>query len=205
MTMRRKKDQWGETFATEANGQTFFAMGADYIPEDNILSRRSPERTKRMLGYCRESHFNAIRVWGGGFYPDDWFFDYCDEYGLVVWEDLMFACAFYPSDEAFYDEIREEIRQNVRRIRHHASLGLWCCNNEMEGFTFDGGYECNAITKADYLIQNEYVMESWTIRAIQAAEMSITGMSGTAVSRLRNTGSSGSAICQSLDFSLSRA
>ena len=158
MTMRRKKDQWGETFATEANGQTFFAMGADYIPEDNILSRRSPERTKRMLGYCRESHFNAIRVWGGGFYPDDWFFDYCDEYGLVVWEDLMFACAFYPSDEAFYDEIREEIRQNVRRIRHHASLGLWCCNNEMEGFTFDGGYECNAIMKADYLIQNEYVI-----------------------------------------------
>ena len=158
MTMRRRPDDWGETFATEVNGRTFFAMGADYIPEDNILSRMNPERTRKLLEDCRLSHFNAIRVWGGGFYPADWFYDFCDELGLVVWQDFMFACANYRITKDFVKSIREEIRQNVRRIRHHASLGLWCGNNEMEQFAKWHVYDGDDITAADYLVQNEFII-----------------------------------------------
>lgn len=157
-TMRRKKDQWGETFATEVNGRTFFAMGADYIPEDNILSRMSRERTRKLLEICKASHFNVIRVWGGGIYPFDYFYDLCDQMGFLVWQDMMFACANYRLTDEFEASITAEIRDNVRRLRHHPSLGLWCGNNEMESFEVDGGYEADEITRADYLIQNEHVI-----------------------------------------------
>ncbi len=157
-TVLRRKDRWGETFAATVNGQPFFSMGADYIPEDNILSRRSRERTKALLEDCRDAHFNAIRVWGGGFYPDDDFFDLCDEMGLVVWEDLMFACANYRLTDSFVKSITEEIRQNVRRLRHHASLLLWCGNNEMEQFALERAFDGTDETAADYLIQNEYII-----------------------------------------------
>ena len=157
-TILRKKDQWGESFAAMVNGQPFFSMGADYIPEDSILSRRSKERTAALLADCRDAHFNAIRVWGGGFYPDDYFFDLCDQMGLVVWEDLMFACANYRLTDSFVNSITEEIRQNVRRLRHHASLLLWCGNNEMEQFALERVYDGTDETAADYLIQNEYII-----------------------------------------------
>jgi beta-mannosidase len=77
------------------NGVEFFAMGADYIPEDNLLSRVTPQRTLDLLEQCVAPNFNTVRVWGGGYYPDDWFYDICDELGLVVWQDFMFACANY--------------------------------------------------------------------------------------------------------------
>ena len=157
-TILRKKDRWGETFAAVVNGQPFFSMGADYIPEDNILSRRSRERTKALLESCKAAHFNAVRVWGGGFYPDDDFFDLCDEMGFVVWEDLMFACANYCLTDSFVRSITEEIRQNVRRLRHHASLLLWCGNNEMEQFALERVYDGTDETAADYLIQYEYII-----------------------------------------------
>ena len=157
-TILKKEDQWGECFAAMVNGQPFFSMGADYIPEDNILSRRSRERTEALLASCRDAHFNAIRVWGGGFYPDDDFFDLCDEMGLVVWEDLMFACANYRLTDSFVSSITEEIRQNVRRLRHHASLLLWCGNNEMEQFALERVFDGTDETAADYLIQNEYII-----------------------------------------------
>ena len=101
LTMRRDKDEWGESFAMEVNGQCVFSMGADYIPEDNILSRMNRERTRALLENCRLAHFNVIRVWGGGFYPADWFFDLCDEMGLVVWQDMMFSCANYRLTDDF--------------------------------------------------------------------------------------------------------
>ncbi|MBQ0101942.1 MAG: glycoside hydrolase family 2 protein, partial [Firmicutes bacterium] len=88
----REKDKWGECFCHEVNGVRFFAMGADYIPEDNVFSRITPERSRTLLTQCRDSHFNAIRIWGGGYYPDDWFFDLCDELGIVLFFDIMFAC-----------------------------------------------------------------------------------------------------------------
>lgn len=134
MTVSREKDEWGEEFCHVVNGMKLFAMGADYIPEDNILARVTPERTRRLLEDCKAANFNAIRVWGGGYYPDDAFYDICDELGLMVWQDLMYACAFYDLTPDFERSIRVETHQNVARLRHHASLALICGNNEMEMF-----------------------------------------------------------------------
>lgn len=134
MTVSREKDEWGEEFCHVVNGMKVFAMGADNIPEDNILARVTPERTRRLLEDCKAANFNAIRVWGGGYYPDDAFYDICDELGLMVWQDLMYACAFYDLTPDFERSIRVETHQNVARLRHHASLALICGNNEMEMF-----------------------------------------------------------------------
>lgn len=134
MTMSTEKDEWGNEFAHVVNGVKIFAMGADYIPEDHLLGRVTPEVTRKLLNTAKFANFNAIRVWGGGYYPDDWFFDICDELGLVVWQDFMFACAVYDLTPEFEANIKQEFIENIKRIRHHACLGLWCGNNEMEMF-----------------------------------------------------------------------
>ena len=134
MTMNTEKDEWGNKFALRVNGVDIFAMGADYIPEDHLIGRVTPDVTRKLLEKARWANFNSIRVWGGGYYPDDWFYDICDELGLVVWEDFMFACAVYDLTPEFEANIRAEFADNIKRIRHHASLGLWCGNNEMEEF-----------------------------------------------------------------------
>lgn len=157
MTMHREKDEWGESFAHEVNGVQIFAMGADYIPEDNLLGRITPERTRILLEQCKAANFNAVRVWGGGYYPDDFFFDICDELGLVVWQDMMFACAVYELTEDFEANIVAELIDNVKRIRHHASLGLWCGNNEMELFVDQWQWVSSHKQKADYIKMYEYI------------------------------------------------
>ena len=134
LTISREKDQWGEEFCHVVNGVKIFAMGADYIPEDNILSRVNPGRTRRLLEDARAANMNTVRIWGGGYYPDDFFFDICDELGMLVWMDLMYACAFYDLKPSFEKSIRIETEQNVKRLRHHASLALICGNNEDESF-----------------------------------------------------------------------
>lgn len=136
MTIHREKDEWGEEFAHEVNGVKVFAMGADYIPEDNLIGRVTPETTRKLLEKAVFSNYNAIRVWGGGYYPSDWFYDLCDEMGLMVWQDFMFACAAYELTSEFEENIHQEFIDNIKRLRHHASLGLWCGNNEMEWFTW---------------------------------------------------------------------
>ena len=138
LSVSQEKDQWGEEFCHIVNGIKIFAMGADYIPEDNLLSRRSPERTRRLLADAKLANFNSVRIWGGGYYPDNFFFDICDELGLLVWQDLMYACAYYDLTPAFERSIRLETEQNVKRLRHHASLALLCGNNEMEWFQAQG-------------------------------------------------------------------
>ena len=158
LTVNRDRDEWGECFAHEVNGVKIFAMGADYIPEDNIFSRITPERTRRLLEDAAAANHNCIRVWGGGYYPDDWFFDICDELGLIVWQDFMFACASYELDDEFERNISAEIRDNVRRIRHHACLGLWCGNNEMETQTLDGAWQPSIKQKCDYIKIFEYII-----------------------------------------------
>ena len=158
MTVNTEQDEWGKCFAHEVNGVKIFAMGADYIPEDNILSRVTPERTRKLLQDAVEANYNCIRVWGGGYYPDDWFFDLCDELGLVVWQDFMFACASYELDDDFERNISAEIRNNVRRIRHHACLGLWCGNNEMESQTLDKAWKPSEKQKYDYIKLFEYII-----------------------------------------------
>ncbi|MDW2796770.1 glycoside hydrolase family 2 protein [Clostridium boliviensis] len=158
LTVLRTRDEFGESFAHEVNGITFFAMGADYIPEDCILSRCNEKRTRDLLNQCREANFNVIRVWGGGHYPYDSFWDICDELGLVVWQDFMFACANYDLTEEFEENIRRELIDNIRRIRHHPSLGLWCGNNEMEMFADAGIWESTPRHKADYIKLYEYII-----------------------------------------------
>lgn len=160
LTVSREQDQWGEEFCFQINGIKIFAMGADYVPEDSIITRVTPERTRRLLEDCAAANFNSVRVWGGGYYPDDYFFDICDELGLIVWQDAMFACNVYRMTHEFEQNIRAELKENFTRIRHHASLGLICGNNEMEFGWVDWP---NVIThhpslKADYIKQFEYVL-----------------------------------------------
>ena len=157
LTIKREKDEWGESFAHQVNGLCYFAMGADYIPEDNILSRITPARTRKLLENCIAANYNTIRVWGGGYYPDDYFFDICDELGLVVWQDFMFACATYRLTDDFEQNIRKELIDNIRRIRHHVCLGLWCGNNEMEFFQLQGAMSSDETTRADYIKMFEYI------------------------------------------------
>ncbi len=164
MTVAREKDQWGESFAHCVNGVKIFAMGADYIPEDNLLSRVTPQKTHKLLEQCVKANFNAIRVWGGGYYPEDFFYDTCDELGLVVWQDFMFACANYPLDFDFEDNIISEIEDNVRRLRHHSSLGLWCGNNEMEMFASQYEYDGTEVTKAHYIRMYEHIIPHILVR-----------------------------------------
>ncbi|MEY8413015.1 glycoside hydrolase family 2 protein [Lachnospiraceae bacterium 62-26] len=159
MTMRIRKDEWGECFAHEVNGVAVFAMGADYIPEDHLLGRVSLQTTRKLLEQCVAANHNAIRVWGGGYYPEDWFYDICDELGLIVWQDFMFACAVYELTPQFKENIRREFIDNVRRLRHHASLGLWCGNNEMEMFVEEGHHWVTKKTEVrDYVIMYEQLI-----------------------------------------------
>lgn len=138
LTVNTAPDEWGSAFAFRVNGVDIFSMGADYIPEDNLLERHSRVRSEQLIRDCARANFNTIRVWGGGFYPADDFYDMCDKYGLLVWQDFMFACGVYPLGEAFNANSVAEIEDNVRRIRHHACLGLLCGNNEIEMFFEDG-------------------------------------------------------------------
>ena len=166
LTVSRKKDEWGESFALCCNGTEFFAMGGDYIPEDSLLTRMTRDKTRRLLQACRDCHFNTIRVWGGGIYPNDDFYDLCDEMGLVVWQDLMFACNTYKLTNAFRESIAREAEDNLRRIRHHASLGLICGNNEMETAWMDWGGVKNQpdSLKQDYLEQFEHLLKEVSAR-----------------------------------------
>ena len=158
ITMDRTKDQWGERFATCVNGINIFAMGADYIPEDHLLGRVTQETTRTLLEKAVFANFNSIRVWGGGYYPDDWFFDLCDEMGLIVWEDFMFACAVYDLTPEFEANITAEFIDNLKRIRHHASLGLMCGNNEMEQFVKEGTWVSKDSEVRDYIIMYERIL-----------------------------------------------
>ena len=158
MTMHIEKDAFGESFAHEVNGVQFFAMGADYIPEDNILARTNPARTHDLLEQAVAANHNCIRVWGGGHYPSDAFYDICDELGLVVWQDFMFACAHYNLTDEFEENLRAEFAENIKRIRSHASLGLWCGNNEMEMFTSFGMWDMTPRQKGNYTRLYEYII-----------------------------------------------
>lgn len=161
LTVRRERDAYGESFAHEVNGVQYFAMGADYIPEDNLLCRVTKERTRELLSQAVAANHNSIRVWGGGYYPDDFFWDACDELGLVVWMDFAFACSVYLlTEESFEENITLEVIQNIKRIRSHACLGLWCGNNEMESFYYmdSMGFGSDIKAKAHYIKLYEYLL-----------------------------------------------
>lgn len=155
LTISRAPDKWGESFCFKINGKDIFAKGANYIPEDNIIGLCTKERTKKLLESCIMSNFNCVRVWGGGHYATDYFMDLCDEMGLIVWHDFMFACAVYELTDTFKHNIRKEIIYNIKRLRNHTCLGLWCGNNEMELAWYDWGLPDNKKLKQDYFEQFE--------------------------------------------------
>ncbi|MCK9191541.1 MAG: hypothetical protein M0P10_08390 [Sphaerochaetaceae bacterium] len=141
----------GRNFAFVCNGVEFFAMGADYIPQDALAARgENKEKLSHLLLDCYRANYNCIRVWGGGTYPSIHFYDECDKLGLVVWQDMMFACGIYDMSESFTESVRDEIIYNVKRYRNHASLGLLCGNNEMEGaFVNAEGWQITRTAKLD--------------------------------------------------------
>ncbi len=133
LVLERKPDEWGESFHFAVNGLPFFAKGANWIPADTFSTRLTEDDYARLIGDAVAANMNMLRVWGGGIYEDDIFYDLCDELGICVWQDFMFGCATYPAFDATYmANVKAEAEDNVRRIRHHACLALWCGNNELE-------------------------------------------------------------------------
>ncbi len=132
----RKKDKYGTGFRFFVNGEPIFAKGANQVPFHMIYTNITRDDIYDRLKKCKEANMNMLRVWGGGFYESDDFYDICDELGLLVWQDCAFACCAYPfMNDDFLYEVKEEIAENVSRIRHHASLCLWCGNNEIESIS----------------------------------------------------------------------
>jgi len=138
IVLDRHPDAWGESFQFVVNGRPLFAKGANWIPAHSFPAGLTRDAYARDLTSAAAAHMNMIRVWGGGIYESEDFFDLCDELGLLVWHDFMFACTIYPGDPAFLASVRAEAEYNVRRNRHRACLALWCGNNEIEGLNTVG-------------------------------------------------------------------
>ena len=131
--LRREPDEWGESFRFAVNDVPIFAKGSNWIPADSFPGRIDAARLESLLGAAAAANHNMVRVWGGGYYEVEAFYDACDRLGLLVWQDFMFACSVYPlNDEAFVNGVHAEVREQVRRLSHRACLALWCGNNEME-------------------------------------------------------------------------
>ncbi len=153
LSLDRHADEWGESFQFVVNGAAFFAKGANWIPADGIQARMTPDRYRVLVEDAAAANMNMLRVWGGGIYEDDSFYDACDELGICIWQDFMFACAAYPVyDEGFLANCEAEARDNVRRLRHRPSLALWCGNNELEQMHMvsDRGWEHGEMPWGEY-------------------------------------------------------
>ena len=137
----QKTDSMGSSFYVKLNGVPVFMKGANYIPQDNFLPRVTPARYRRLIEDAKRVHMNMLRVWGGGIYENDEFYNLCDENGILVWQDFMFACSFYPGDSAFLNNVKQEAVDNVKRLRNHPCLALWCGNNEVQVAWDRWGYQ----------------------------------------------------------------
>jgi beta-mannosidase len=169
--------------------------GANWVPTDNLF-RFTEERYQLYLDQVEAANLNMLRVWGGGFYEDERFYDLCDRYGILIWQDFVFSCSVYPLDEPdFVENVRVEAVENVRRLRHHASLALWCGNNEMEQGWVEWQWnkpELQAL-KAAYDRFFHHTLPAWCrskIRTVRCKVTRITGMCGTAASPSRRTAAS---------------
>lgn len=165
-------DEYGREFTFTINGVKPFIKGANYVPEDCMMSRRNRERTERLLRDCAAAHYNMIRVWGGGIYPDEWFFDLCDELGLLVWLDFMYACCFVDDDPELIEATKKEAAQNLWRFSHRTCLALLCGNNEIEEAIAcwePWCYEADQKTKLTYL----KIFESEIPAQMKAAEVDV--------------------------------
>ncbi len=126
----QEPDSVGKSFYFKVNGHPVFMKGANYIPQDVFLNRVTPDKYEHIIMSAKNTNMNMIRIWGGGVYEKDIFYDLCDKHGILVWQDFMFACAMFPGDKDFLDNVRHEAIDNVKRLRNHPSIALWCGNNE---------------------------------------------------------------------------
>ena len=148
----RENDKDGKSFYVLLNGVPVFIKGSNYIPIDNFLNRVTNDKYETVINSARDANMNMLRVWGGGIYENDIFYDLCDKKGILVWQDMMFACGMFPSDTDFIENVKQEVIQNVTRLRNHPSIALWCGNNENEiswyGWGWKGKYSAE--------VQKEY-------------------------------------------------
>ncbi len=150
MELVTEKDEAGLGFKVRVNGRDVFCKGANWIPADALPGKITTDRTRGLLQSAVDAHMNMVRIWGGGRYEPTSFYDACDELGLLVWQDFMFACNLYPSDNAYLSEVRAEVRDNVARLHHHACIALWCGDNELVGAL--GWYEESKADRDRYLV-----------------------------------------------------
>jgi beta-mannosidase len=137
----REDDKFGKGLYVKLNGVPVFMKGANYIPQDNFQNRVTKDRYEHILGSAKAANMNMMRVWGGGIYEEDMFYDLCDEKGILVWQDIMFACGMYPADSNFLENVRNEVIDNVKRLRNHTSVALYCGNNENEISWYSWGWK----------------------------------------------------------------
>ena len=143
VTLRQEQDSIGQSFTFYRNGKPIFVKGANWIPVHSfpVLDSANRARYRHLLISAKEAHFNMIRVWGGGIYEPDYFYQLCDSLGIMVWQDFNFSCALYPSDSAFLNNVKAEAEEQVRRIAQHPCVVLWCGNNEVKNGWEDWGWQ----------------------------------------------------------------
>ncbi|ESU21114.1 beta-mannosidase [Flavobacterium enshiense DK69] len=137
----QEKDNLGKSFYFKLNGVPVFMKGANYIPPDSFLPKTKDSVYKSIVKNAVDTNMNMLRVWGGGVYADDAFYDECDKNGILVWQDFMFACAMYPGDKAFLENVKKEVVDNVNRLQNHPSLAIWCGNNENDEGWHNWGWQ----------------------------------------------------------------
>ncbi len=153
LELRQERDESGKSFTFVVNGLPVFAKGGNWIPADSFPTRITRDKYRKLLAAVRDTNMNMLRVWGGGIYERDDFYELCDEMGILVWQDFMFGCSLYPGDQAFLDNVRQEAVDNVRRLRNHPSIVIWVGNNEIESGWFHWGWKDQLPAKLwdDYL------------------------------------------------------
>ena len=169
-----KKDTIGESFYFELNGKPVFMKGANYIPQNNFQNKVTNQHYEKLLSDVVESNMNMLRVWGGGIYENDIFYDICDEKGILVWQDFMFACAMYPGSIEFLANVKEEAEQQIKRLRNHTSIALWCGNNENAEGWRRWGWQAKRTKKEKEEIWNDYLAVFDTILPKSVAKLSET-------------------------------
>ncbi|WP_396158294.1 glycosyl hydrolase 2 galactose-binding domain-containing protein [Flavobacterium sp.] len=135
------KDEFGTSFYFKLNDKPVFMKGANYIPQDSFIPKQTPSSYYELVQNARKANMNMLRVWGGGVYAHDEFYNACDANGILVWQDFMFACAMYPGDEKFVENIKHEVIDNVNRLQNHPSIALWCGNNEIDEGWHNWGWQ----------------------------------------------------------------
>lgn len=151
-----KADEFGESFYFKVNGKSIFMKGANYIPLRMLPTVNSESEYRILLEQCKGAHFNMLRVWGGGIYESDLFYSVCNELGILVWQDFMFACSMYPGDAKFLESVQKEAEQNVRRISYNPCMALWCGNNENAEAWSNWGWKTGLSNASVAAIDSEY-------------------------------------------------